>query len=118
MSSRHGYNDFLHGAQEAFGLTWGEARELYRDMQDALGFNPSELGRDALSEFYDVADTLVERFYERPEFEEEVPPEEVSEAVREVEEELYELDPFFPDDDWLDADEEWELTAEYEEGSE
>jgi hypothetical protein len=27
----------------------------------------------------------------------------------------WELDPSFPDDDWLDAGEEWELTADYEE---
>ncbi len=34
-----------------------------------------------------------------------------TEYEEEIEEE-YPLDPFFPDDDYLDADELWELTAE------
>lgn len=37
---------------------------------------------------------------------------EEAEAEYEEEEEQYPLDPFFPDDDYLDAGELWELTAE------
>lgn len=40
--------------------------------------------------------------------------EEDKEMLREIESE-YELDPFFPDDDWLEAGEEWELAPDYSE---
>lgn len=46
------------------------------------------------------------------EFDREMYEEEEIEDFREIESE-YSLDPFWPDDDWLDAGEEWELSPDY-----
>lgn len=110
MARRSGYFDFLHGAQEAFGLTWGEAKELYRETSEALGFPASELGREAIDEYFDVVDTLVQRFYERPDIETYERP--TAEAVQVVS--PYTLDPAWPNDEWLDAQEWYEISGEYE----
>ena len=84
------YRDFERDAAEYFGLNKSEAALLSLEMVEA-GFDTRGWKRDDPL-FWDIAADLV---------------------VVEPEEE-WPLDPTFPDDDYLDADEEWELTADYE----
>jgi len=87
------YRDFERDARDYFGLDKNEAVILAARMSEA-GFDTREWRRDDPL-FWDIAADLAE-----------IAPEE--------EEEEWPLDPMFPDDDYLDADEEWELTADYE----
>lgn len=130
---REGYYEFLDTARDVFGLEWREAQEFYRDMRDVLGFAPSELGAEAITEYAEVADALAERFYERPdlEYHEPPPPPEPEELEPEEREEQYveryeraaadewdygedweETEDF--DDEWFDEGDEIEITAELE----
>jgi len=84
------YREFESDARDYFGLNKDEVAELASEMALA-GFDTRGWQRDDPL-FWDIAADLVE-----------VEPEEE-----------WDLDPTFPDDDYLDADEEWELTADYE----
>ena len=86
------YNDFLEVVTDVFGVDRYEAAEVYRDLRDVLDIGPLSVAD--LEEYADVVSDLME-----PEVEEE-------------EEELdydYEFD---WQDEWLDAGEELEITAD------
>lgn len=75
-----------------------------------------EFMRELLEEEFETEydEQEIDREYERigREFDEHA--EEDREIAAELESE-YELDPYFSDDGWLDAGEEWELSPDYEE---
>lgn len=84
------YRDYERDAREYLGLNKSEAALLSLEMAEA-GFDTRHWKRgDPL--FWEIALDLVEYG----------PMEE------------FPLDPTFPDDDYLDAGEEWEMTADYE----
>ena len=100
------YHRFIDASRELFGLSYGEAQSLYRDMKDELGDIPSV---DDLVQAPDIIYFGTEE--EEPEYDED----------REVEYDGYiydigEPDPFFEheygDDDILYPDDEIELSAE------
>lgn len=85
------YNEFLEVAQDAFGVDWSEAQELYSDLSDVLGYGSLTVAD--LEEYADVASDLM---------------------VLEVEEEEpleydYEFD---WEDEWLDEGDELEITSD------
>jgi hypothetical protein len=85
------FDNFADDAANLFGLTQQEAASLLDDLE-AEGFDAGEdTLRDWMPEAFDLLTPLWDDYSE------------------------WELDPSFPDDDWLDAGEEWELTADYEE---
>jgi len=111
--ARADYWEFIEEAREVFGLSLGEAREFWRDLQDELDERPTV---DDLAS--DEALSLVEAYF--PEEEE---PEEEEEYDEEPDyDDLYPRDEYFEleygDDDIIFEDEEVEVTAEleYEEG--
>jgi hypothetical protein len=93
------YRDFEYHAAEYFGLTGDEVAALV-DAIEAEGGTIRGVDEDDRSFWLDVAQMDV-----------------VEELVGEYDEpEQYPLDSRFPDDDYLDAGEEWEVTAESIEG--
>jgi hypothetical protein len=87
------FSEFEETAQELFGFDAGESRAFANQLDEA-GLSPEYYDADD-TEFWEVAADFTDDFFD---------------------EELYPLDPFFPDDDYMDADVEMELTAESEEG--
>ena len=89
------FDDFAEDARDHFGLNAQEAAELLERLEEE-GF---DLYDDSLKDWgpeaFDALDDIID--------------------FDQYEESEFELDPYFPDDDWLDAGVEWELTAEYEE---
>lgn len=55
MASRD-YYEFLDVARDTFGLDYDEARQFWRDFEDALGFRPDV---DALVEYGDLATDII-----------------------------------------------------------
>lgn len=88
------FDEFTDEARELFGLDAGEASEL-ADSLDQAGFPLEEFDSDD-SLLWEVASDLTDEFFD--DYEE------------------YDLDPYFPDDEYLEPDIEWELTAETEPG--
>jgi len=86
------YRDFEKDVRDVFGFDKSEARAL-ADELSAAGFDTRHWPRDDPL-FWDIA---VELATTKPEPEEEFP-----------------LDPHFPGDAYIDAGEEWELSADYE----
>lgn len=88
------FDDFADDAANLFGLDHHEAANLLDALEDQ-GFEAEDELRDWMPEAYDLLDDITD--------------------LSEYEEEWWdeELDPGFPDDDWLDPYEEWEITAEY-----
>jgi hypothetical protein len=87
------YADFEYHAMEYFGLTGDEVAMLLDAIQAAGGTirGVDEDDKDFwASASFELDDILEE--YEEPE--------------------RYPLDSYFPDDDYIDAGEEWEMTAE------
>jgi hypothetical protein len=91
------FDDFVDDAADLFGLDPDEATDLLERLEED-GFT---VGDDDLSGWMPEAFDLLDEITDLSEFEEPWWDEE--------------LDPDFPDDDWLDPYEEWEITAEYEE---
>ena len=92
------YADFEYHAMEYFGLTGDEVAVLL-DGIEAAGGTIRGVDADDKSFWADVANSDV-----------------LDEALGiegEEYEEMYDLDPRFPDDDYLDPGEEWEITATY-----
>lgn len=92
------FDRFADDALEHFGLNEEESADLL-DALDLQGFDPYEGDRlrDWMPEAFDVLDDITDL-------------DQYDEGWWE-----YDLDPYFPEDDWLEAGVEWELTAEYEE---
>lgn len=86
--------EFEGTARDIFGLDRAEAATLAGDM-DAAGFSFEEWDADDPL-FWEVASDVADEFFEDVE--------------------MYDLDPYFPGDDYLDPGVEMELTAESEEG--
>lgn len=95
------YADFEYHAMEYFGLTGDEVAVLL-DGIEAAGGTIRGVDEDDRSFWADLSqsDALDDALG--------IEPEEY--------EEMYDLDPYFPDDDYLDAGVEWEMTAESIEG--
>lgn len=102
------FNDFADEAAEYFGLNAHEAANLYDLLEEVYGFDESDTLREYAGEAADLLDVVTEDIPEEGAEEEE-------ESGYEGEESPYELDDDFPDDDWLDPGEEWEVSTEYEE---
>lgn len=100
------FRDFYADAQEIFGLDRDEARELFQELKE-VGFDPANDRDDLL---WEVASDLLESTVFVVEAEEE-PEYEQGDAY---EESPYDLDPYWPDDEYLDAGEEWEVVPTYE----
>jgi hypothetical protein len=90
------FDDFAEDAATHFGLNAQEAADLLEHLEEQ-GF---DLDDDRLTDWGPEAVEALDDIIEWDDYGE------FSE---------FELDPYFPDDDWLDAGVEWELTAEYEE---
>jgi hypothetical protein len=90
------FRDFEDTAQELFGFDKGEARE-FAAILDEAGLKPELYDADD-AEYWELAADFTDEFFE------------------DETDEVYPLDPFFPDDDYLYAGDEMELTAESEEG--
>lgn len=88
------YSDFEDTATNLFGLRGDELAELAEQM-DAVGLPLEAVDVDD-DLFWEVASDALEEYYESLE--------------------MYDLDPRFPGDEYLDAGIEWEMTAESEEG--
>ncbi len=98
------FDEFEETAQELFGLDAGEARD-FADTLEAAGLFPEEADADD-REFWEVASEFVDEFVG-------LEPEEIYYEAPE----MYPLDYSFPGgDEYLDADVEWEMTAESDEG--
>lgn len=108
MPSHDPFDDFADSAAELFGLDENEAADLLVDLGERYGF---ELGEDALEDYAPEAVDLL------PELEEEDELDRIEEDYEEDfgGEEEYELDPTWVDDEWLEADSWYEVTAEYKE---
>lgn len=91
------FDDFAEDAREHFGLNEQEAADLL-DALEAEGFDAEDESlADWMPEAFDALDDITDlEAYDEDWWD-------------------YDLDPYFPDDDWLEAGEEWEVTAEYEE---
>lgn len=86
------FDDFAVDAANLFGLNEHEAADLLDRLEDDHGFNVEE---DDLRDFMpDAFEELSDDYFETDDF-------------------GYELDPDFPDDDWLDAGDVWEISADY-----
>lgn len=92
------FRDFEDTAREMFGLDAGETRDL-ADALDAAGFNYRQWDADDPL-VWEIASDILDF-------------EDVDEAPYEPVE-RWPLDPRFRDDEYLDADVEWELTVESE----
>jgi hypothetical protein len=94
------YEEFEQHAAEFFGIEpGGEARD-FAETLEAAGLDYTEVsGRDR--DFWEIASELTDEYYEDVELPEP--------------EERYPLDPYWPDDDYLDPYEEWEITVTYKE---
>jgi hypothetical protein len=98
--------DFEDRAADLFGYDIPEARELLVALEDR-GYDLRDISDRSRNVWADAADIVLERIEEEEK-------EEVEEDYGE-EESPYSLDDSWPDDDWLDAGDEWELTGTYEE---
>ncbi len=83
------FDDFAEDAADLFGLDERESAALLEELEGD-GFDPED----------DVLADWVEEAYDHLE--------DVSDDFS-----PYDLDPYFPDDDWLDAGDTWEVTADY-----
>lgn len=108
--ARADYWDFIDEARDVFGLTLGEAREFWRDLQDELDERPTVADLDS-----DEALALFDQYIEEEE------PEEGSEEGDDgyddyddlyPRDERYELE--YGDDDIIFEGDEVEVTAELE----
>ena len=91
------YDEFEYSAAELLGIEpGGEARD-FAEAMDAAGFPLEEFDVDDKL-FWEIGVDVAEPYYEDVEPEERWP-----------------LDPRFPDDEYLDAGIEWEITATYDE---
>ena len=86
------FDEFADTAADLFGFDVTEANELASRLDDA-GLELESYDADDADYWADVADAI-----DTDDFEDD------------------ELDPFFPGDEWLEPDIEWEMTAESEEG--
>jgi hypothetical protein len=91
------YEEFEATAMELFGMDPDEAATLAEQMSgeydlDRIDADSERFWAEAVE--YEAVDMALAE-YEEPEYED-----------------RYELDPRFPGDEWLDADVEWEMTAE------
>ena len=57
MSRQQDYQNFLWTAQEAFGIDYGDAQTLYRDLRDLTGYTNLTVGD--LVEYGDIASDLI-----------------------------------------------------------
>lgn len=92
------FDDFADDAADLFGLNRPEAEDLLDRLLADTDFDPHE---DVLADympeaFEELGDT---GFFDTEDYDHE--------------DEGYDLDPDFPDDDWLDVGDIWELSAEY-----
>lgn len=94
------FDDFAETANELFGLTENEAADLANDLERA-GWDIADVPVND-PDMWEVASDLLEDFFEE---------------VSEEEYSPYDLDPYWPDDDYLDAGEEWEIAPDYEDVS-
>lgn len=88
------FDDFAETAREVFGLNEGEATDLLESLERDHGF---DLDEDTLFDYGGEATDYLD-------------------DIIGYEDDLEALDPRFPDDDYLDAGQEWEITADYGEG--
>jgi hypothetical protein len=86
------FDEFADTAADLFGFDVTEANTLASQLDDA-GLDLESYDADDAEYWADVSDALGEEDFE-----------------------VDELDPFFPGDEWLEPDIEWEMTAESEEG--
>ncbi len=83
------FEDFAEDASSLFGLDAQEAANLL-DTLESEGFDyEDDVLADWMPEAFEALTDLWDSYSE------------------------YQLDPSFPDDDWLDAGDEWEITADY-----
>lgn len=97
------FNQFANEAASLFGLSENEASDLWDELEQ-VGFYPEI---EAPREMWEVAADLIYTEYEG------IGDEPLEEEFYEYS--PYDLDPSWPDDDYLDAGEEWELTPFYSE---
>lgn len=97
------FREFEDTARELFGLEPGEVRDL-ADALDAAGFGYKQWDADEPLVWEVAADIL--------DFEAMEPGDEPHEPYDMPRRERWALDPSFYGDEYLDADVEWELTAE------
>ncbi len=100
------FEAFAARAETLFGLSASEAADLADVLEERFGYDLGEITTRSRTVWGDAAD-VIEEFLEDVELED---GEEYGE-----EESPYELDPFWPEDDYLDAGEEWELSPDYKE---
>lgn len=91
------FDSFAEEAAELFGLNANEAADML-DSLEAEGFDPES---DSLADWAVEASDI---------FEDVVDTDEISEDWWD-----YDLDPDFPEDEWMEADVEYEVAAQYEE---
>jgi hypothetical protein len=100
------YDAFAARAEELFGIRGSEVDNLLEALEEQ-GYDIEDLSplSRAWGDAADLlGDVLGEDYIEEGES-----------SIEEGEESPYDLDPFWPDDDYLDAGEEWELAPGYEE---
>lgn len=82
------FEEFAADAAELFGVNQQEAADLL-DALEAEGFGDDDTLADWMPEAFDALTDVWDDYNE------------------------YQLDPTFPDDDYLDPGDEWEMTADY-----
>lgn len=97
------FDEFEDTARELFGFDAGEARDFAETLEaGGLFLEEADAGD---REFWEVATEFIDPY--------------VEDYYTETEDddgELYPLDPSWPDDEYLEPDIEWEMTAESDEG--
>lgn len=88
------FDEFEDTARDLFGLTHSEVGD-FAETLDQAGLPLEEWDADDET-FWEIASDLTDEFFEDIE--------------------QYDLDPYFPGDEYLDAGIEWEMTAETDEG--
>jgi hypothetical protein len=96
------FDDFVEDAQELFGLNENEASDLLADLEQDYDF---DYRTDDLTEYGPEAIDLLGDVFEQYDAE-----------LADLESE-YELDPDWPDDEWLDDGDWYEVSGEYEEAA-
>lgn len=87
------FSEFVEDARDLFGASESEATDLL----EALEERGWDIEQDGWGDFGDDAVDLIDDIIDFDQYDDDLEP----------------LDPYFPDDDYLDAGDEWEITLDY-----